>query len=84
LEKIPATLAEEVSKMLEIPTIGIGAGNKTDGQVLVVNDMLGITQEFKPKFLRQYLNLNEEINNAVKQYISDVKSQDYPNESEQY
>ncbi len=84
LEKIPAKLAEEVSKMLDIPTIGIGAGNQTDGQVLVVNDMLGITQEFKPKFLRQYLNLNQEINKAVKNYIEDVKSQDYPNQSEQY
>ncbi|SEG74088.1 3-methyl-2-oxobutanoate hydroxymethyltransferase [Sphingobacterium lactis] len=84
LEKIPAKLAEEVSKSLTIPTIGIGAGSGTDGQVLVVNDMLGITQEFKPKFLRQYINLNEEINKAVKQYISDVKSVTYPNESEQY
>lgn len=84
LEKIPAALAGEVSKMLDIPTIGIGAGNLCDGQVLVVNDMLGITQEFKPKFLRQYLNLNEEINKAVKQYVVDVKAQEYPNESEQY
>lgn len=84
LEKIPAKLADEVSKSLEIPTIGIGAGNGCDGQVLVVNDMLGITQEFKPKFLRQYLNLNEEINKAASQYIKDVKSGDYPNHTEQY
>ncbi len=84
LEKIPAELATEVSKMLDIPTIGIGAGNGCDGQVLVVNDMLGITQEFKPKFLRQYLNLAEQIGNAAKAYVADVKAGDYPNESEQY
>ncbi|MFZ4260579.1 3-methyl-2-oxobutanoate hydroxymethyltransferase [Sphingobacterium sp. HJSM2_6] len=84
LEKIPAALAEEVSKTLAIPTIGIGAGNGCDGQVLVVNDMLGITQEFKPKFLRQYLNLFEEISKAASQYVADVKAGDYPNEKEQY
>ncbi|MEI5985628.1 MULTISPECIES: 3-methyl-2-oxobutanoate hydroxymethyltransferase [Sphingobacterium] len=84
LEKIPAELATEVSKMLDIPTIGIGAGNGCDGQVLVVNDMLGITQEFKPKFLRQYVNLAEQIGNAAKAYVADVKAGDYPNESEQY
>ena len=84
LEKIPADLALEVSKSLDIPTIGIGAGNGCDGQVLVVNDMLGITQEFKPKFLRQYLNLFEEITTAASQYVADVKSGNYPNESEQY
>lgn len=84
LEKIPATLGEKVSKMLYIPTIGIGAGNQTDGQVLVVHDMLGITQEFSPRFLRRYHNLNAEITGAVKAYIEDVRSRDFPNEREQY
>lgn len=84
LEKIPAELAREVSESLSIPTIGIGAGNYCDGQVLVMHDMLGINHEFKPRFLRQYLNLYEEITKAVKQYISDVKSNDFPNEKEQY
>lgn len=84
LEKIPATLGEKVSGMLRIPTIGIGAGNKTDGQVLVVHDMLGITQEFSPRFLRRYHNLNAEISGAVKTYIEDVRSGEFPNEREQY
>jgi 3-methyl-2-oxobutanoate hydroxymethyltransferase len=84
LEKIPAELAREVSESLTIPTIGIGAGNFCDGQVLVMHDMLGINHEFKPRFLRQYLNLYEEISKAVKQYISDVKKKDFPNEKEQY
>ncbi len=84
LEKIPAQLAEEVSKSLEIPTIGIGAGSGCDGQVLVVNDMLGMTKDFKPKFLRQYLNLYEEITNAAARYVADVKTVNYPNENEQY
>ncbi len=84
LEKIPATLGEKVSGMLRIPTIGIGAGNKTDGQVLVVHDMLGITQEFSPRFLRRYHNLNAEISGAVKTYIEDVRSGDFPNDREQY
>lgn len=84
LEKIPATLAKEVSESLTIPTIGIGAGNFCDGQVLVMHDLLGINTEFKPRFLRQYLNLNEQITGAVKQYIKDVKSKDFPNENEQY
>lgn len=84
LEKIPAALAQEVSQSLEIPTIGIGAGNGCDGQVLVVNDMLGLTQDFKPKFLRRYLNLAEDIKSAAAQYVSDVKSGEYPNETEQY
>ncbi len=84
LEKIPAKLAKEVTEMLQIPTIGIGAGNACDGQVLVVNDMLGMTKGFKPKFLRQYTNLYEQITNAASQYISDVKSASYPNENEQY
>ncbi len=84
LEKIPAKLAEEVSKSLSIPTVGIGAGNGCDGQVLVVNDMLGMTKDFKPKFLRQYANLYEQITTAASQYIADVKSSEYPNENEQY
>ncbi|MOA55707.1 3-methyl-2-oxobutanoate hydroxymethyltransferase [compost metagenome] len=70
--------------MVKIPTIGIGAGPDVDGQVLVVNDMLGITKGFRPRFLRQYLNLFEEITGAVKQYITDVKGQDFPNKKEQY
>src|SRR5690606_32991406 len=77
-------LAEEVSKSLTIPTIGIGAGAGCDGQVLVVNDMLGLTQDFKPKFLRRYLQLAEDIKQAAAQYVSDVKSGDYPNQNEQY
>lgn len=84
LEKIPATLAREVTGSLTIPTIGIGAGGACDGQVLVMHDMLGINHEFRPRFLRQYLNLHEEITRAVRQYISDVKSGDFPNEQEQY
>jgi 3-methyl-2-oxobutanoate hydroxymethyltransferase len=84
LEKIPASLAEDVSKELSIPTIGIGAGNGCDGQVLVMHDMLGINTEFKPRFLRTYLNLNQEITEAVQQYIKDVKLKDFPNEKEQY
>ncbi len=84
LEKIPATLAKEVSKNLSIPAIGIGAGNDCDGQVLVMHDMLGINTEFKPRFLRQYLNLHEEVTEAVQKYIGDIKSKDFPNENEQY
>jgi 3-methyl-2-oxobutanoate hydroxymethyltransferase len=84
LEKIPAALAKEVSEKLTIPTIGIGAGMYCDGQVLVMHDMLGINTEFKPRFLRTYLNLAEAITGAVKQYISDVKNKEFPNESEQY
>jgi 3-methyl-2-oxobutanoate hydroxymethyltransferase len=84
LEKIPATLAAEVSQSLQIPTIGIGAGGKCDGQVLVMHDMLGINTEFKPRFLRQYLNMSEQVTAAVQQYIKDIKSSDFPNESEQY
>src|SRR3954466_16039421 len=81
LEKIPAELAKEVSEKLTIPTIGIGAGMHCDGQVLVMHDMLGINTEFKPRFLRTYLNLAEEVTGAVKQYISDVKNKEFPNES---
>lgn len=84
LEKIPAKLAQEVTDSLQIPTIGIGAGQGCDGQVLVVNDMLGLTKDFKPKFLRRYLDLYVEIEKAAKQYVEDVKSGEYPNESEQY
>ena len=84
LEKIPASLAKLVAKELTIPVIGIGAGADVDGQVLVVNDLLGLTKGFKPRFLRQYLNLFEEINGAVKSYIKDVKTLDFPNEKEQY
>jgi 3-methyl-2-oxobutanoate hydroxymethyltransferase len=84
LEKIPATLAKEVSQNLSIPCIGIGAGKHCDGQVLVMHDMLGINTEFKPRFLRQYLNLHEIITQAVQNYISDVKSRDFPNDQEQY
>jgi len=84
LEKIPAALAEKVSKSISIPTIGIGAGGGTDGQVLVSHDMLGITKEFKPRFLRRYLNLFDEIEKAVGRYVDDVKSKDFPNKEEQY
>lgn len=84
LEKIPATLAGAVSKSLHIPTIGIGAGNQCDGQVLVMHDMLGLNASFKPRFLRQYLRLDEMISNAVRQYITDVKDSSFPSESEQY
>ena len=84
LEKIPATLAKEVSESLTIPTIGIGAGPHCDGQVLVMHDMLGINTEFKPRFLRQYLNIHEQATGAVQHYIQDIKSGDFPNENEQY
>jgi len=84
LEKIPADLAKEVSESLTIPTIGIGAGKYCDGQVLVMHDMLGINQEFKPRFLRQYAHLYDSISEAVRHYIKDVRSGDFPNESEQY
>ena len=84
LEKIPAALAKEVSKSISIPTIGIGAGGDCDGQVLVMHDMLGINTEFKPRFLRQYLNIHEQATKAVQQYIKDVKAKDFPNEGEQY
>lgn len=84
LEKIPAMLAKEVSESLTIPTIGIGAGKFCDGQVLVMHDMLGINQSFKPRFLRQYLNLYEEVGTAVQQFITDVRTNDFPNSHEQY
>ncbi|MDI3321543.1 3-methyl-2-oxobutanoate hydroxymethyltransferase [Pinibacter soli] len=84
LEKIPAQLAKEVSESLTIPTIGIGAGPHCDGQVLVMHDMLGINNEFQPRFLRKYANLHEQITNAVHQYVKDVRRKDFPNEKEQY
>ena len=84
LEKIPADLAKEVSESLHIPTIGIGGGKHCDGQVLVMHDMLGINTEFKPRFLRQYLNMHEQVTTAVQQYISDVKQKQFPNDSESY
>jgi 3-methyl-2-oxobutanoate hydroxymethyltransferase len=84
VEKIPAALAEKVAKKVRIPVIGIGAGGGVDGQVLVSHDMLGITKEFKPRFLRRYLNLYDDIQNAVKQYVDDVKAQNFPNKEEQY
>ena len=84
LEKIPAVLAERVSKELSIPTIGIGAGGGTDGQVLVIHDMLGINKGFSPRFLRRYADLHELMTGAVQQYIKDVKECDFPSEKEQY
>jgi 3-methyl-2-oxobutanoate hydroxymethyltransferase len=84
LEKIPATLGKEVSESLRIPTISIGAGRYCDGQVLVMHDLLGITTEFQPRFLRRYLHLHEEITDAVKHYIQDVKKRDFPSDQEQY
>jgi 3-methyl-2-oxobutanoate hydroxymethyltransferase len=84
LEKIPATLAKRVSEALSIPTIGIGAGADTDGQVLVIHDMLGINKGFSPKFLRRYANLHDIMTEAVEHYIADVKSCDFPNQNEQY
>jgi 3-methyl-2-oxobutanoate hydroxymethyltransferase len=84
LEKIPAALAKEVTDSLSIPTIGIGAGGNCDGQVLVMHDLLGINTEFKPRFLRQYLNLAEQIDGAVRQYIKDVKNRSFPNKDESY
>tara|TARA_B100000609_G_scaffold152976_1_gene124313 strand:+ start:532 stop:1347 length:816 start_codon:yes stop_codon:yes gene_type:complete len=84
LEKVPAELAKRVSENISIPIIGIGAGPDVDGQVLVLHDMLGMTHEFNPRFLRRYLNLYDEISGAVKNYVSDVKQKNFPNESEQY
>ena len=84
LEKIPAKLAGEVTESLKIPVIGIGAGNLVDGQVLVLHDMLGITKEFSPRFLRRYHSLYDEIKGAVQTYIKDVRTRDFPNEKEQY
>ena len=84
LEKIPAELAKQVSASISIPTIGIGAGPDCDGQVLVLHDMLGITMDFSPRFLRRYLNLGEQISDAIKQYAEDVRSGDFPDDNESY
>ena len=84
LEKIPAELAKQVSASISIPTIGIGAGPDCDGQVLVLHDMLGITMDFSPRFLRRYLNLGEQISDAIKQYAKDVRSGDFPDDNESY
>jgi 3-methyl-2-oxobutanoate hydroxymethyltransferase len=84
LEKIPAALAEKVSKSISIPVIGIGAGSGVDGQVLVIHDMLGMNNEFSPRFLRRYLDLYDQMTKAIGNYVADVKSQDFPNANEQY
>jgi len=84
LEKIPANLTKEVSESLTIPTIGIGGGKHADGQVLVIHDLLGMTHEFNPRFLRRYMNLYEEMGNAISGYVKDVKSMDFPSDDEQY
>ena len=84
LEKIPAKLASDVASEVDIPIIGIGAGGGVDGQVLVTHDMLGITQEFSPRFLRRYMSLYDDIKKAVGNYITDVKKKDFPNSKEQY
>ena len=84
LEKIPAKLAKEVAESLTIPVIGIGAGNGVDGQVLVLHDMLGMTHEFNPRFLRRYMHLYDDMTKAISQYVTDVKSMDFPSNEEQY
>jgi 3-methyl-2-oxobutanoate hydroxymethyltransferase len=84
LEKIPASLAEKVAKSISIPVIGIGAGGGVDGQVLVIHDMLGMNNEFSPRFLRRYLDLYDQMTKAIGNYVADVKSSDFPNEKEQY
>jgi len=84
LEKIPAKLGEQISRILSIPTIGIGAGSKVDGQILVLHDMLGLTTDFSPRFLRRYLNLYDLIKIAIKNYINDVKNLNFPSEKEEY
>ena len=84
LEKIPAALAKEVSESLIIPTIGIGAGKHCDGQVLVIHDMLGINKGFSPRFLRKYGDLHSVMNNAIQNYVKDVKDKTFPNDKEEY
>jgi 3-methyl-2-oxobutanoate hydroxymethyltransferase len=84
LEKVPAKLAAKVATEVAIPIIGIGAGNGVDGQVLVTHDMLGMNQEFSPRFLRRYLNLEQDMTKAVQNYVEDVRSKDFPNNKEQY
>ena len=84
LEKIPAALTKRVSESLSIPTIGIGGGKHADGQVLVIHDLLGMTHQFNPRFLRRYMNLYEDMGNAISQYVTDVKARDFPSDDEQY
>ena len=84
LEKVPSKLAERVAKEVNIPIIGIGAGGNVDGQVLVLHDLIGMTKEFNPRFLRRYMNLHDEIVNAISNFSDDIKSGDFPNENEQY
>ena len=84
LEKIPAALAKKVAESISIPVIGIGAGNGVDGQVLVLHDMIGMSHEFNPRFLRRYMNLYEDMTNAITQYVTDVKDRDFPSDTEQY
>ena len=84
LEKVPSKLAERVAKEVKIPIIGIGAGGNVDGQVLVLHDLIGMTKEFNPRFLRRYMNLHDEIVNAISNFSDDIKSGDFPNENEQY
>jgi 3-methyl-2-oxobutanoate hydroxymethyltransferase len=84
LEKIPSDLAEKVAKEVNIPIIGIGAGSKVDGQVLVLHDLIGMTKEFNPRFLRRYMNLHDEMINAISSFSTDIKNGDFPNENEQY
>ncbi len=84
LEKIPSKLAQKIAAQVQIPIIGIGAGNGVDGQVLVLHDMLGMNTEFSPRFLRRYLNLNELMTTAISQYVTDIKTVDFPNQTEQY
>ena len=84
LEKIPSSLAKQVAESVRIPIIGIGAGSDVDGQVLVVHDLIGLTNAFNPRFLRRYMNLYEDMKKAIENYVSDVKSIDFPNQKEQY
>ena len=84
LEKIPSSLAKQVAKSVSIPIIGIGAGSDVDGQVLVVHDLIGLTTEFNPRFLRRYMNLFDDMKKAIENYVSDVKSVEFPNQNEQY
>ncbi len=84
LEKIPAELTKKVSESISIPTIGIGGGKYADGQVLVIHDLLGMTHEFNPRFLRRYMNLYEDMGNAISQYVADVKNRNFPSDEEQY
>jgi len=84
LEKIPAQLAKKITESVNVPTIGIGAGKYCDGQILVLHDMLGLNEEFKPRFVRKYLNLAQEIDQAIKNYVSDIKTLNFPSEKESY